>query len=186
MTTSILFRQYLQAILTARGTLLLVFGLRVGSRKSLDTSLNLGKIGNRRMRYLTRGLPSHPSITVQPHTCQAYRVVVGRKPDYRQNLTGLSLSQTNLPVLPQKDPLVTGPKWFQHLPGYLTSPMSLKASKSNQTTDHALRFRHSYYGSMIALHANLAYPWISVFLGSSKSRAFREQVRSIVELQMCS
>ena len=73
-------------------------------------------------------------------------------------------------------------KWWDSLPGHYTSPTALNTFERKQSMDHALRFHHSYYGSRIALHANLAYPWISEIIGGSNSQAFREQVASSSEV----
>jgi hypothetical protein len=61
--------------------------------------------------------------------------------------------------------------WWEALPVHLSSPMA---------TEHALRFHYIYYGSIIAMHANFAYPWISAILENWSTKSpppvFREQI----------
>lgn len=67
-------------------------------------------------------------------------------------------------------------EWQSSLPPGLRPESSLNlASLSRQKSD-AARLHIAYYGSMIALHASIHYPWISSFLLYHREASFCDRV----------
>ncbi|BCS23676.1 fungal specific transcription factor domain-containing protein [Aspergillus puulaauensis] len=67
-------------------------------------------------------------------------------------------------------------EWQTSLPPGLRLESSLDSPGASRRRQDAVRLQIAYYGSIIALHANIHYPWISSFLLAHREASFRDRV----------
>lgn len=70
--------------------------------------------------------------------------------------------------------------WQRSLPKRLLPPeasdLKHRGGSDNKDAEKIMRLHNAYYGSIIALHANIHYPWICSLLLNHNELAFRDRI----------